>query len=247
MLRTSFRLAVLVVLVGAGSFGYWWWHNPSSPAMQIKRLEEEKKQLQEIVTRLTEEQRVAEMIVTDQQYKGDKVESTTLLFVEQARDGTPLPARSFTIKGKEAWVAGLSIRFKDDFVMKNDPLRGHGIMLFTRMFGENQTPASGLPIDTPNEIPNIYRGSPKEQAQVSQFESELWKNFWRLVEDKSYRDEKGVEVAGGKAVYLPVQPDRLYRITVDARGNPTMTWEPIKPIYREAMRKPTSTTAPTAH
>lgn len=247
MLRISFRLAVLVLLVGAGSFGYWWWHNPNNPTVQLAQEREKNRILQEIVGRLTEEQRAAELIVTDQQFKGDKVESTTLLFVEQARDGTPLPARSFTIKGQEAWVAGLSIRFRDDFVMKNDPLRGRGIVLFTRIFGENQTPASGLPIDTPNEVPNIYRGSPKEQARISEFEGELWKNFWRLVEDKAYRDEKGVEVAGGKAVYLPVKPERLYRITVDARGNPTMTWEEIKPIYREALRKNGASTAPSAH
>ena len=35
-------------------------------------------------------------------------------------------------------------------------------------------------------------------------------------------------------------PDRLFRITVDARGNPTVDWEAIKPIYREAMKKPTT-------
>ena len=110
-------------------------------------------------------------------------------------------------------------------------------MLFTRIFGQNQTPADGLIIDEPGKIPDIYRGDPKEIARVSDFEKELWDNFWRLVNDKQFRAEKGVEVAGGKAVYFKALPERLFRITVDARGNPTVDWEPIKPIYREAMKK----------
>jgi hypothetical protein len=30
----------------------------------------------------------------------------------------------------------------------------------------------------------------------------------------------------------------LYRVTLDASGNPTVEWEAIKPIYREAMKRP---------
>src|SRR4051812_2982982 len=105
MLRATYRLAVLAVLVSAGSVGYWYFHNPQSPAVRIQKLEEEKRELQQIVQRLTDERRVAEMIVTDQRQTPGGLE-TTLLFVEQARDGTPLPAKSFTVKGDEVWVAG---------------------------------------------------------------------------------------------------------------------------------------------
>jgi len=239
MLRATYRLVVLCLLVASASVGYWYYHNPQSPTVRIAKLEEEKKELQQIVQRMTDERRVAEMIVTDQHQTPQGME-TTLLFVEQARDGTPLPAKSFTVKGDEVWVGGLSIRFEQGWLEKNDPLRGRGIMLFTSIFGQNQTPAQGFPIDQPGKIPDIYRGDPKETARISAFESELWDNFWRLVGDKEFRAEKGVEVASGKAVYFRAIPDRLFRITVDARGNPTVDWEAIKPIYREAMKKPTT-------
>jgi hypothetical protein len=235
MLRATYRLIILSVLIAAGSTGYWYYHNPHSPAVQIARLEQEKKELQGIVQRLTDERREAEMIVTDQRQTPQGLQ-TTLLFVEQARDGSPLPARSFTVKGDEVWIGGLSIRFEQGWLENNDLLRGHGILLFTKIFGQNQTPAEGSPIDEPGKIPDVYRGDPKEMARVSDFEKDLWSNFWRLVEDKAYRAQKGVEVAGGKAVYFKAVPDRLFRITVDARGNPTVDWEPIKPIYREAMK-----------
>src|SRR5689334_21109541 len=103
MLRAAYRLAVLSVLVSAGSVGYWYFHNPASPAVRIQKLEEEKRQLEQVVGRLTAQRRVAEMIVTEQ-HSGPGGVETTLLFVEQARDGSPLPARSFTVKGDEVWV-----------------------------------------------------------------------------------------------------------------------------------------------
>lgn len=237
MLRATYRLAILAVLVTCASLGYWYFNNPQSPAVRIQKLEQEKKQLEQIVTRLTDERRVAELIVTDQKQLPSGNVETTLLFVEQARDGSPLPGKSFTVKGDEVWVAGLSIRFEQGWLEKDDLLRGRGVFLFTRMFGQDQTPASGLPIDDPGKVPDVYRGDPKKMALVSEFEKDLWANFWRLVDDKQYRAEKGVATAGGKAVYFRAATDRLFRITLDASGNPTVDWEPIKPIYREAMRK----------
>ncbi|HEY7120070.1 MAG TPA: hypothetical protein VH475_26015 [Tepidisphaeraceae bacterium] len=238
MMRATYRILVLAILVAAGSVGYWYYHNPFSPAVQIQRLEAEKRQLQDIVQRLTDERRVAEMIVTDQKRTADGLGvETTLLFVEQARDGSPLPAKSFTVKGDEVWVAGLSIRFEQGFVEKGDALRGRGIMLFTKIFGQDQTPAQGLAIDEPGKIPDVYRGDPAKVARVTEFERELWQNFWRLVDDKAYRAEKGVATAGGKAVYFKAMPERLYHVTLDVSGNPTVDWEPVKPIYREAMKK----------
>jgi len=238
MLRAMYRMVVLGVLVATGSVGYWYYHNPLAPAVQIRRLEEDKRELQQIVRRLTDERRVAELIVTEQRPAADGAGvETTLLFVEQARDGSALPAKSFTVRGDEVWLAGLSIRFEQGFVEKGDALRGRGIMLFTKLFGQNQTPAQGVEVDETGKIPDIYRGDPKEVARVSAFERELWGDFWRLVDDKQYRAEKGVAAAGGKAVYFRAQPDRLYRVTLDASGNPSVDWEPIKPIYREAMRK----------
>jgi len=240
MLRATYRLVVLCILVASASVGYVYYHHLQLPNQQLAAEREKNQVLEQLVQRLTEERRVAEMIVTDQHPTPQGVE-TTLLFVEQARDGTPLPPKSFTIKGDEIWVAGESIRFQEGWLKKNDALRGHGILLFTKIFGQNQTPAQGLPIDQPGKIPDIYRGDPKEVARVSAFESELWENFWKLVDDKQYREKMGVEVASGKAVYFRAVPERLYRITEDARANPTVDWEPIKPIYREAMKKAATT------
>jgi hypothetical protein len=250
MLRATYRLAVLAVLVAAASWGYWYFHNPNSSAVVIDRLTREKAELEQVVGRLTEDRRVAEMVVTDQRRTPAGLE-TTLLFVEQARDGSSLPPKSVTVKGDLVYVDGLSIRFDKGFLTQpnGDLLRGHGIFLFTRAFGDLQTPESGPPIDDPGNIPDVYKPSPrtdiKQMAEIGQFERRLWGEFWRLVDDKQFRNQSGVSVASGKAVSFRPQPDRVYRISIDAGGSPTVDWEPMPPIYREAMKKPgVATTGP---
>ena len=115
------------------------------------------------------------------------IPQTTLLFVEYSRNKTTLPPKSFTIQGNQVHLDAMVIKFDRDFVKQNDPLRGHSIALFTKLFGNHQSPDNGSTIDTPGQIPNYYQGI---DPRVSQFESDLWKNFWQLT--------KGSRAAGKK-------------------------------------------------
>lgn len=228
------RIITLSVLVAAGSAGIWFYQDFRQDARQIEELRQEKAKLQEIVQRLTTDHRVAEVLVTDQKEVDGELQ-TTLLFVEYARDGkTTLPPKSFTIKGKEAHVDALVIKFDGQFVQENDPLRGQSIALFYRIYGEHQPPRQGHRIDEPGRVPEFYRDS---DPRVSQFEQELWKNFWKLAEDESYRQQMGVRSAWGESPWGPLEKDKLYTITIDTSGGLTVTSEPLKGIYREALRQ----------
>ena len=119
-------------------------------------------------------------------------------------------------------------------VEQNDPLRGHSIALFTKLYGDHQSPEQAFLIDEPGKIPDFYRGA---DPQVSSFEQELWQNFWRLAEDKDYRKAKGVRVANGQGLWGPFAPDKLYTLTLDADGGLNLSSEPLKGIYREAMKQ----------
>jgi hypothetical protein len=267
--RQLLSLALFAALVAAATATVWLYERRHSSAWQIRQLEQqrqamereftrqrqqlekEKQQLETIVQRLGEEKRVAEILVTDQQNTGGPAGGggdrgggdtlrTTLLFVEYARDGSPLPPKTFTIDGNTAHIDAMVIKFERDFVARNDPLRGHSIALFRRLFGEAQSPDQAYPIDEPGKIPDIYRG-PKEQAdrnvQLASFEQELWQNFWRLAEDKGYRQAKGVRVANGQGLWGPFASDRLYTLTLDADGGLNLSSEPLKGIYREAIKQ----------
>lgn len=237
-----FKTAVFVLLVGAGVTGVWVYENHHSAAWQVKQLEEqnrklekEKQELQTAVTRLSDEKRVAEVLVTDQKEDAGLLK-TTLLFVEYARDGASLPPKTFTIEGKSAHIDALVIKFDRGLVAANDALRGRSVALFRRIFGDDQPPQKAFVIDEPGSIPDVYRGGP-QPAEQAKFEKELWQNFWRLAEDGKYRAEKGVRVANGQGIWGPFTTDRLYTITLDADGGLNLASEPLKGIYKEAMRQ----------
>jgi hypothetical protein len=231
MLRTLAKLAFLSLLVVAGAAGLVL-HRRDATAVQLDEAKQRNEQLKQVVRRLEAERRVADVIVTEQK-KVDGALKTTLLFVEYARDGSTLPARRFTIDGDVAHLDAMVVKFDRDFVHDNDPLRGHSLALFTRLYGENQPPEKAFRIDPPNQAPEIYRGP---DPTVTDFERELWSNFWKLAEDEAYRQSKGVRVAQGEGVWVPFKPDKLYTITLDSDGGLNITSAPLKGIYREALK-----------
>ena len=233
MLRVTFKIIGLAILVVAGSAGIIAYQNHYAAERKVEQLQEEKKQLEQIVTRLSDEKRVAEVLVTDQQTVNGELH-TTLLLVEYAKDGSALPPKSFSFVGKMAHIDAMVIKFERDFVQENDPLRGHSVALFTKIYGDKQSPDQAAPIDEPGTIPIVYRGA---DPRVSRFEMELWRDFWKLADDPAYRKEKGVRVANGQGLWGPFEADKLYTISIESDGGLNMTSEPLKGIYREALKR----------
>lgn len=234
MVRSLAKLVSLFVLaVAAGTLMYWMsGHNAAE--QERARLANENLQLQEIVTRLTSERRVAEVLVMSQKPSAQGLQ-TSLLLVEYARDGSQLPPKSFTIAGNVVHVDALVIKFDHGLVKRDDPLRGHSIALFYRLFGEQQTPEHAFIIDTPNQIPDFYRGT---NPEVATMERSLWSQFWQLATDPNLAAEKGVRVANGQGVWWKLDPDRLYTVSIETDGGINEKSEPIPPIYRDALHRP---------
>lgn len=235
MLRALSKILALASLVLACSVGIWVYQERFAASHQIAKLQEEKKVLEQVVKRLGNETRVAELLVTEQKTDSSGNLQTTLLFVEYTKGGESLPPKVFTIDGKLAHVDAMVIKFDQYFVEEGDPLRGHSIALFTKIYGDKQAPATALNIDEPGKVPDIYRDA---DPRIARFEQELWSNFWQLTDDESLRKEKGVRVAMGQGVWGMFERDKLYRITLEADGGLNLTSEPLRGIYREAMKQP---------
>ncbi len=232
MVRSAVKLVLLSGLLVAGSVCLYVLERRGGVSAQLDAERQRNVELRAIAERLKTETRVADMIVTDQREVNGKVQ-TTLLFVEYARDGvTPLPARRFTIEGKEAHVDALVVKFDGRYVEQNDVLRGRSIALFTRIFGNKQSPESAARIDEPGRIPAVYRGADPAQMQ---FEEPLWRDFWKLADDEAYRREMGVRVMQGESVFRPFEPGRLYTLTIESNGGLNIQSEPLKGVYREAL------------
>jgi hypothetical protein len=224
MLRAITKTLLFTAIVAIATIGLYTYHYRLGKEYQIQ-------QLQQIVQRLQTERRVAKILVTDQKTVDGKTK-TTLLFVEYRKDNTSLPPRQFVIDGNEAHIDAEIVKFKDEYVRDGDPLRGQSIMLFVRIYGANQTPAEGLPIDEPGMIPEIYRGI---DPQVSQFEQDLWSRFWTLYNDPAAREAIGIRAMHGEGLYGPFDRDHVYTITIRPDGA-TLNVDTLDPIYREALR-----------
>jgi hypothetical protein len=233
MLRAITKLLSLSAVLTVGIVMILLYRNHTAQERHEAELEDQNQQLLRVVDRLTDEARVAEMLVTDQKTV-DGVPLTTLLFVEYARNHTALPPRIFTIRGNEVHLDAMVIKFDRGFVEKDDALRGRSIALFTRIYGNRQSPDEGSTIDTPGQVPGYYQDA---DQGVTRFETELWTHFWQLAGDESYRKEKGVRICNGEGPWWPCEADKLYTISIESAGGLNVTYEPVKPIYREALKR----------
>ncbi len=235
MTRGLLKILFLAVLVAAGSLAVnrYLSHTAEDEELAEKRLQN--RQLLEAVDRLTAERRVAQLLVTDRTVGRDGVPRTTVLMEEYARDGSALPPARFTLVGTEAHLDATVIRFDHGLVESNDPMRGHSMALFTRIYGDHQPPADGAVVDGPARIGQLDRGL---DPRVSAFERDLWAQFWHLADDPAYRRRQGVRAAAGQGVWFPCDPDRLYTVTLEADGGLSLNSEPLPGIYRDALHGP---------
>ncbi len=235
MLRSLLRLAALAALVAVGAVAVSFYQHHTALDRQLAEALGENQQLRDSVDRLTAERRVAEVLVTDRSTGPDGVPRTTLLVQEFARDGHPVPPARFTILGTECHLDATVIRFDHGFVEAGDALRGRSLALFTRVYGDRQTPADGQVLDGPARIGELDRGA---DARVLASQRALWAGFARLADDPVYRREQGVTTAGGQGVFFPADFDRLYTVTLQADGGLSVSGAPLQGIYRDALRPP---------
>ncbi len=237
--RALLKIVLLGILVSGGWVGMWSFeqqhgHSELREAKeQAARAQAEADEMRQVVQRLENHTRVADVLVTDQSEAGG-VLHTTLLFQEYAKDGSSLEPKRFTIEGKMAHIDALVIQFEGKYVEKHDPLRGASVALFTRIFGDKETPENAHPIDEPGHIPAIYRGA---DPKVSEFEQNLWRDFWKLADNEGYARQMGVHVAQGQSVFRPFEMGRLYTLTLQADAGITITSEPLKGIYLEMLKQ----------
>jgi hypothetical protein len=172
--------------------------------------------LQEIIKRLTAQERVAQVVVKNRTVDPSGAVVTRLEFLEWDRAGKRLPPVFATLTGKEVYFEALVVKFRDEYVEKGDALRGKAIILFRRIFGSSQAPDQGVLIDPKPEdgIPCVYRVDEKP----SPFEVGLWKRFWDYAEHPEEAAKLGVSVMECKAVGNRLTANSVWDLKVEAGG-----------------------------
>ena len=182
---------------------------------RAEQLARERRQLAEVVERLNLERRAAEVEVLEQHTGEDgEILQTVIRLTEIGRDGRPLPAQTFGVSGRVPHFDALVIKFENEHVARGDQLRGRSLALFRRVYGDSQAPESGYWLGRPGEVPDVYRVS----ADPSEFEVNLWREFWSYATDPAKARAAGVRVAQGEAVYAPMSAGERWSLTLEADG-----------------------------
>lgn len=193
--------------------------------LELERKEREIQRLTMALQLLKVDRRVAYLDVLSQEKTEEGQVKTTVRFVEVDEQSRPVEKpRTFVVQGDKVYVDALVVKFADKYIEEGDPLRAASLCLFQRVFGNAQSPDDGVRIDRENDQPAVYK-----TGQVrSDFERELWAQFWDFARDEEKARQAGVRAAHGEAVYVLVQPGTRYRLTLRASDGLSIT--PAGPI-----------------
>lgn len=114
----------------------------------IVKLEQEKQRLETYLKILKHIERRARVEVLRQVRDQQGNLQTTIRFTETDASGKPISvSRDMTLPGQEVYFDTLLIKFEDHFVEQGDPLKGHALMLFRRIFSSTMRAEDGFVID----------------------------------------------------------------------------------------------------
>ncbi len=238
--RSAIKLVGLAAVAGAAGGSAWWYQSKQTAKdRQIAEQQQQIEYLEDVADRLSLEERVARIVVTDQDRSADGTLETDLLFFDVGPDGKELPAKAFTVRGERVHVSALLIRFDEEKVKAGEQLRGRTIAFWDKIHGSAVPPEEGQMLDETGEAPRVYAGNPAARGldkERAAFEADLWTRFWEIASDTALANEEGAKVAFGQDVFGVFSPDQVYTITLQGNGGLTLYSEPMPTILRESLK-----------
>ncbi len=244
-------LIFLAITCGVGWGGYVGYNNYVKPGLEAQQAKAELEQLQrqfeqqqadltktqqeltianEINDRLETslkllkiDRRLANIQVLEKS-KNDDGEPTLLVrFTEIDQHGNPLGAsREFTLRGEKLYVDCWIVQFEDVYIEQSDILRSASLCVFKSIFGELDGPSRSFPLDSQSELqPGVYKDQRK-----SQFESQIWNDFWNVSNNPERQHELGIRANHGQANYVKGEEGMIYQVNIRASGSVSL--EPLE-------------------
>jgi len=180
---------------------------------------------------LKRDQRKAIIAVLDQTGEGDDLK-TTIRWVELDENDQPIDERTFDLKGDIVKVDAWVVKFDDQYIEEADLIRGTSICLFRRIHGEFAQRDEVHVLDEVGSLPRVYRRG----KRVSDFERDIWDDFWEIANDPDRAEEMGIRAAHGEVVYNKVRPGKKYKLELRASGGLTM--KPLEDDEADPTAKP---------
>lgn len=220
ILNTVKKFVVIIVIVAAAAIGW-----------DIYRKYNQNNILRQVIARLTADTPTAEVIVSDVNNG-----LTTIKFVEYDGDLKPLSPRYFTFKNNLIQFQSLVIRFEDDFVKYGDKLRGKSAFVFWKVFALGDANSAEIfEINKLGEIPNGYqikKDHGQDARATTDFEKQLWKDFWDYALKQDKAKEMGIKNAQVEAPGTKFVPGKLYKIKIEHNGGLRIDVTPLPEILK---------------
>ncbi len=173
---------------------------------------------------LKTDQRLAQLsVIGIEKDEEGAVVSSELEFVELSPGGDTLSEpKRFTLPGDLIYVDNWVIKFDDSYVEQADIERGTSLVLFRRVFSERQQPNEGVSLDEVGMRPQAYaRG-----GNMTEFERNLWNDFWEFANDPRKAAEMGVRAANGEAISIQVREGMTYHLKLRSSGG--LSFQPVQ-------------------
>ena len=235
-MRSLSRILLAVVCIGLLLGGGWLAIAITQTArlqMQVVQLEEQVRREQELRQRMADRlgrtRRLGRLQVIEQHRIDDPAAkplsaasaaelpatsiASTVEFVELDDRGHEIGSRRVTVPGRVVFLDAWTVRFPQQGVIDDDPMRGHTLSLLRRIYSDQMAPANGFAMDTPGAVPDGYAAT-----DGARFEQALWKRFWALATDPAVAADQGVRVAQGEAVYKPIMPGQCFDVDLESAG-----------------------------
>ncbi len=218
-MKQFFRVLILFAAIFAIGNGIVW---------IAKRLEE-REILKKVIERLSAESRIGEVLVTKSIFNEQtKSVETTIKFLEYDAHGKPLLPRYFTFHGNIIQFQSLVIRFQDRLVAAGDKLRGKSAYLFLKVFMLDGAHTQVFDLAPVDQIPLGY----KVPGLQNEFESKLWKEFWKYALDPAKRDLAGIKNAQIEAPGSLFLPGTIYTIKIEHDGGMRIDAAPVPEVLK---------------
>jgi len=190
---------------------------------------ERERVLRQVVARLSADSLVAEVLVTKSEYdEVSKKIQTTIKFLEYGPDAKPLEPRYFSFRGNLIQFQALVVRFQDALVKSGNRLKGKSAFIFLKAFVLDGPDTQVFDITKHDEIPRGY----KIPGGTSDFERDLWKEFWSYALDPARRASAGVKNAQIEAPGSLFLPGSIYTLRIEHDGGLRMDARDVPEILR---------------
>ncbi len=187
---------------------------------ELKVTKIQKERLETSLKLLKVDRRLANLSVTKVGKNEEDQPYFDVSFVEVDSYGEPVtPPREFRLKGDTVHVDCLVCKFEDQYVEQEDELRNASLCIFNKIYGNLDGLDGGYSLDRADESGNVSApGIYHSGAGMTEFEEQIWGDFWEIANDRERQEELGIRANHGEVTYLKVREGKVYQVEVRASG-----------------------------